>query len=180
MKVIALASAENSARRARFSRWLLTSAVPDLVRKLPPNSRCAVNIADQPSPWGEPKAPDPLYDAVIEIWTSDNGAPPTDLLGEICANAGECHIYRAQERRLKESNGGGVNLLAVWDALPGLPREEVQRHWREHIPLAMQIHHGMTRYTHTWLEAPLSPASQPCSFPPRSQSRQDSIADQRT
>jgi hypothetical protein len=163
VKLIALVSAASSAKRVRFGRWLLASAVPDILRWLPPHSRCAVNIADQPSPWGEPKARDPLYDAVIEVWTPDDVEPPEGLFAAVSENAGVCHVYRAQELRLKESNGGGVNLVAVWDALPGLSREEAQRHWREHIPLAMDIHHGMTRYTHTWLEAPLSPDAPPHS-----------------
>lgn len=113
-------------------------------------SRIVVHIG-QPAPVeadGPPVAP--IYDAVMEIWSE---APPA--LADDPALAGwTIRDARASNEVIGKAGDGpppqgvtpGLSQLSFIRAMNGMPREETERHWQEHIPLAREIHVGMNRY----------------------------------
>lgn len=161
MKVIALARANEQVDAAEFRSWLCGSTARELAQSLG-SPRCTVNVADQPSPWsasGDTAAPS--YDSVVEVWTDvvDAAVAVRTQLGSHCRSV---HIYQVDETVWKRpERPHRVNLVAVWNAPPGQGTFETQRHWREHAPLALAIHHGATGHVQNWLAKPLSADSPP-------------------
>lgn len=157
---MALARARAPAERGSFQAWVLQQGVRALLARVPAGARLIVNVADRPSPWPEREGTEAPYDAIVELWTPGAHRAAPVLAEALAARAGAAHVYRAEEAIYNESptghNPAAVNLIAVWDVRPGLPRSEARRHWQEHVPLALAIHHGNTRYVQTWLAEALS------------------------
>jgi hypothetical protein len=124
---------------------------------------CVVNVADRRSPWGE--APDnvpPLYDAIFEVPLQGDATVAGQSLAKQLARNADVHIYLADQAVQKSpavDSTPSINLMAVWDAKPGQAAAETRRHWLEHVPLALSIHHGVTRYVQSWLAQPLTVAA---------------------
>lgn len=57
----------------------------------------------------------------------------------------------------------GIKLVAAWIGRDDVAREDLRRHWDEHVPLANRIHIGVRRYVRNWVTAL---ASAPTPFPP--------------
>lgn len=101
---------------------------------------------------GEPAPADDIWNArwSIDSCADAQGAPPWSAV--VAGNprlpppAGTVVSYRAHCVVGKAGPAGGVSLLALCTALPGLSRDAVFRHWAEHIPLAVLIHHGALNY----------------------------------
>jgi len=161
VKVIVLARANEQVDVAEFRSWLCGSAARELAQSLG-SPGCIVNVADQPSPWsasGDTAAHS--YDAVVEVWTDvvDAASAVRKQLGSHCRSV---HIYQVDETVWKRpERPDRFNLVAVWNAPPGQGTFETQRHWREHAPLAVAIHHGATGYVQNWLAKPLSTDAPP-------------------
>jgi hypothetical protein len=100
-----------------------------------------------------------LYDAIVEVPLKGEPAIVAESLrGQLARNA-EVHVYLADQSVIKTpavDSTPSINLMAVWDAKRGQAATETRRHWREHVPLAVSIHHGATRYVQSWLEKPLT------------------------
>jgi hypothetical protein len=162
MKLIALVKARLAHQNLELSRWLRDSAVPALIRA-GAVERCVLNVADAEAP--EP----PYYLAVLEMWSEGLSTELAEAVRQsMSAGHADVSVYRANENVPKGASPGtdavaphGVNLMAVWDGKPGLSAAELQRHWQEHIPLAVAIHHGADRYVQSWLAEPLTADAPP-------------------
>lgn len=90
-------------------------------------------------------------DAVIEIWSPE---PVTPFVAADPALADAWLDIRGSSEVIGKQGTGappqgvtpGLSQLSFIEAIAGLPRTEVERHWSEHIPLATAIHVGMNRY----------------------------------
>jgi len=164
MKRLVLARARDDRARAAFRDWLRTDFDAAAGPAIGAAQAAAVMIADAASPFPDAgdEAGHPLYDAVIEIWSDAAIALPVlaaraDLIAvaveaRIGAGTGDADATAAPGRT------PGTALLSFCSALPGAPRAETLRHWREHVPLACEIHHGMTRYVQNVILAGPTPA----------------------
>jgi hypothetical protein len=90
--------------------------------------------ADQPSPFGGDSI-GPKYGCILAY--SRRGPARTP--------AGAFH-YAAELVTAKPGPAGAIALLALITRPGGMAREEAFRHWDEHIPLAVQIHHKALSY----------------------------------
>ena len=89
-------------------------------------------LPDQPSPFGNDQPPP--YRAVL-LHTRDDAARTPGA-----------HRYRVQLVAGKEGPAGAIQLQALLERRDGQSLEEGFRHWGEHIPLAVEIHHKALRY----------------------------------
>jgi EthD domain len=158
IKVIALIRSRNREDPASLSQSL-QSVASMLIQSLDVD-HCVVNVADRPSPWAKSKEGDvPLYDAIVEVPLEGEPAIVAESLRRQLARNAEVHVYLADQSVIKTptfDSTPSINLMAVWDAKRGQAPAETRRHWREHVPLAVSIHHGATRYVQSWLEKPLT------------------------
>ena len=110
--------------------------------------RAVVHVGQQaPIEEGGPLVP-PVYDAVIELW-SDAAFDADSLRSdweqvEVCSSTQV--VGKASPEPLAVGVTPGLSQLSFIRAIADLPRQEVERHWIEHIPLACEIHVGMNRY----------------------------------
>ncbi len=88
-------------------------------------------LADQPSPYGE--SPSYPYHAML-------------LYHDTPAQTPGAHRYEATLVTGKEGPVGAILLLALIQRRDDMSFEESFRHWDEHIPLAVEIHHKAQRY----------------------------------
>lgn len=100
----------------------------------------------------DPRAPDvaTVYDAAIELFGERR------LADVLCGDLLEGHVVEAHGSREVFGKGcdtlpgpgivPGFSQLSFIRPLPGMSCADVERHWSEHIPLAVAIHVGMTRY----------------------------------
>lgn len=157
-RLIALIKSRDLKGPASLNQWL-QSAASVLIQTLDVD-HCVVNVSDRRSPWAESKDGNvPLYDAIVEVPLKGEPAMAAELLREQFVRDAEVHVYLADQAVQKTSAVDltpSINLMAVWDAKRGQPTAETRRHWREHVPLAVSIHHGATRYVQSWLEKPLT------------------------
>jgi hypothetical protein len=157
-KLITLIKSRDAEGAASLFRWLPATA-RGLIRTLGID-HCIVNVADRRSPWGDSKdGTPPLYDAILEVPLKGEPAIPAELLSAQLARDAEAHVYLADQSVLKSpaiDSTSSINLMTVWDAKRDQNAAETRRHWREHVPLALSIHHGATRYVQCWLEKPLT------------------------
>lgn len=91
-------------------------------------------------------------DLLIQCWSERPVALPPALAAEL-AHGCDVTELSVEERVRKDVFGwsgagtaAGISLLAFCAALPGQPRHETLRHWTEHVPLALAVHHGAQRY----------------------------------
>jgi EthD domain-containing protein len=158
IKVIALIRSGNRKDSASLSQSL--QSVASVLLQTFDVDHCVVNVADRQSPWAKSKEGDvPLYDAIVELPLKGEPAIVAESLrGQLARNA-EVHVYLADQSVIKKptvDSTPSINLMAVWDAKRGQAAAETRHHWREHVPLAVSIHHGATRYVQSWLEKPLT------------------------
>ncbi len=101
------------------------------------------------------QAEPPIYDAIVEIWSDapivlDGMAADWD---RIDIRSSQEVIGKAADRTAPVGVSPGLSQLSFIQAIDGLPRAEIERHWDEHIPLARDIHVGMDRYVQDRLSA---------------------------
>lgn len=91
-------------------------------------------------------------DLLILCWSELPVMLPPELAAELERGFDVAEL-RIEERVRKDIPGwsgrgavAGVSLLAFCAAPAGQPRHETLRHWTEHVPLALAIHHGARRY----------------------------------
>jgi EthD domain-containing protein len=163
MKIIALIKLREWEKPASLSRRLQQTAAV-LIRTLAVD-HCVVNVADRRSPWGEPQdGAVPLYDAIVELPLKGEPTVAAESLRDQLAGNAEVHVYLADQAVQKSpalDSTPSINLMAVWEAKRGQAAAETRRHWLEHVPLAVSIHHGATRYVQSWLAKPLTRAAPP-------------------
>jgi uncharacterized protein (TIGR02118 family) len=168
MKLIALAQANEQVDARAFQRWLCGPGARELAESLG-SPRCIVNVADQPSPWATvaetaADTAQPSYDALVELCVaaSDTAcctatAAANTVRAQLELHCRSVHIYQVEETIWKRPDQPDrINLVALWNSPPGQPTAETQRHWREHAPLALAIHHGATGYVQNWVAKPVS------------------------
>lgn len=105
-------------------------ALRTLIGAMPEDAN--VWLADRPSPYGTSEPP--LFAGVAAFARATAPDVPDGI------------AYEAEEIVAKPGAREGIGLLALLKPLPGLSRNEVFRHWDEHIPLANEIHHKATSY----------------------------------
>lgn len=89
-------------------------------------------LPDQPSPFGNDEPPP--YRAVLLYERDGAGGTPGAAR------------YRAHMVTGKQGPEGAIQLHALIERREGQPLEDAFRHWDEHIPLAVEIHHKALRY----------------------------------
>ncbi|MCB4858828.1 EthD family reductase [Sphingobium sp. PNB] len=90
----------------------------------------------------------PVYDAVIELW-SDAALDAHSIRSdwkEVEVRSSAQVVGKAAAAPLPTGITPGLSQLSFIRAIEALPRQDVERHWDEHIPLACEIHVGMNRY----------------------------------
>jgi EthD domain len=106
-------------------------------------------VQDDAAPWH----------LVVEAWT--DAANLHELLrggvpGEFIATRA---TYRVEELIEKDEGPApgwpvaGVRLIVPWRRRTDVSPPECRRHWDEHVPLALRVHVGVTRYVRNWVEA---------------------------
>lgn len=100
-------------------------------------------LPDQPSPFGDDQPP--LYRAIL---LHEQPREPRE--------AGSWR-YRVELVTGKEGPAGAIQLLALIERRQGISQLEAFRHWDEHIPLAVEIHHKALRYRQFRFTEKLSP-----------------------
>lgn len=157
MKIITFLSATEDAEE--FGQWMLATFAPSLASR---TNGCCVNRV-------MPGGPAPEWDVVLETWSDSD-----DLLSlldspELRRRASRIASYKTLE--IVEKDEGvqragptpGIKLIAAWVGRNDVARDELRRHWDEHVPLANRIHIGVQRYVRNWVEA-VAAATMP--FPP--------------
>jgi len=143
------------------------SNLPAMLRERPwaaQASRIAVHLGmPAPTAAGGPPLPPP-YDVVIELWSDEWLDIAEDA---VLAALGTLEVYDSREVIGKAGEGRppvgatpGLSQLSFIQAIDGMPRGESERHWDEHIPLACDIHVGMSRYVQNRL-SPAGPGARP-------------------
>lgn len=143
LRTIALLRAE-IADSASALGWLVDEAAPALAAS--PSIRSLSVLVATPTPSG------PLYDAVIEIEgdvafapiLTDDDAWNDRFVIEACTSQAVVAKVGPSPRTI--GTRPGFSLLSFIAARPEMRRDEVLRHWDEHIPLACEIHWGMDHY----------------------------------
>jgi len=150
MKYVILLQGPTSTAAAHVANWVGVQRWADAAMRV-------IVHAGLPTPIepGGPAMP-PAYNAVIELWTDT--APAQD---DFVAHWDQVHVRTSTQVIGKPSAAPvtagvtpGLSQLSFIRAIHGLPRADVERHWDEHIPLALQIHVGMNRYVQDRLSPP--------------------------
>ena len=91
----------------------------------------------------------PPFDALLDLGTADGEQalrhPELEQLDLVLFETAPVE-FRNRIAHTPGAETPGVALVAFWVAKAELPDAEVLRHWREHAPLALEIHHGALRY----------------------------------
>lgn len=156
MKYVVLVNAPAERERSAFRDGLKADLIEAGVVSLAGVDAVTLLLAERPT--AADLAADPPYDAVIEVIGS---AGCGDHLAERLSNHMECRVLLVTETRWKDNcpmeagqQTPGVGMVALWTPRPGVPRKDVARHFAEHGPLALEIHHGSRRYVQNWIEEP--------------------------
>lgn len=119
-------------------------------------------------PGGAPQPP--VYDAVAEIWSD------TPIVADAFGGGWDRAIVRASTPvvgkpppvEVELGITPGLSQLSFIRAIDGMASAEVERHWDEHIPLARDIHVGMTAMCRTGCRRPIrGSAWRTCILPTR-------------
>ncbi len=89
-------------------------------------------LIDQPSPFGG-DGYDPDYSRIV--------ATDLDNMPEIADFSYEARLVTG-----KKGPVGSISLVALVKQAEGVSRQDAFRHWDEHIPLALEIHHKAVSY----------------------------------
>lgn len=157
MKFITFIAARGEAEA--FGKWILKSFAPGFASQ---SAGCSVNLVAS----GETRSE---WDVILEIWSDS-----ADILllldaPEIRQKLRRIASYRVLEAIEKDDGvqrarpTPGIKLVAAWIGRDDVAREDLRRHWDEHVPLANRIHIGVRRYVRNWVTAL---ASAPTPFPP--------------
>ena len=98
----------------------------------PADAADIVWLTDQPSPFGKTAARP--YQAILMYREGPTDPTPG------------AHCYEAELVTGKEGLSGPLQMLALIQRREGMAITEAFRHWDEHIPLAVAIHHKALRY----------------------------------
>lgn len=105
-------------------------------------------------------------DLLVECWSELPLSFPSDLAAALRPSC-EVRELPIEERVRKDVDGwrpagvtAGVSLLAFCAPPPGQARHVTLRHWTEHVPLALAVHHGAERYVQN-VVLPDAPAEAP-------------------
>jgi hypothetical protein len=165
MKIVTFASAPTDQPREAFQTWFQQNHVPALIEAAP--SLCGglvrrVIEPPDPSILAAP-APDPRtemapYDLVMELWlpTAEDFRREVRPLEQRLRAAGSRYISYAIEPRLQkdprifEAGRMGrrpeVTCIAAVKWLAGVSAEVAERHYREHLPVALRTQPVLTKY----------------------------------
>ena len=144
MSFVILAKSETQARRPSFRGWIRDHFPERFKDRI---KGCTVTIALD-------SEPDAVYDVVIE---GDGGSRALfeeirDTFMDQGAVMTAYSVARMVEKTPPAARLDQVKLVACLGGDPAVSRIETRRHWNEHVPLALRIHIGASRYLRNWVE----------------------------
>ena len=158
MSFMILAKVEQATDRAAVRNWLREGFPAQFKDRI---AHCTVTLAFEDNP-------DPSYDALIE---GDGGSRPLfeDLRDAFRERGAAITVYSVTQMVEKAPPAprlDAVKLVACIKQRPDLSKTETRRHWDEHVPLALRIHIGASRYVRNWVEdVVLSSGFSPVYYP---------------
>ena len=133
--------------------------------------RMVVNVADVDpgtARWVRPgeEEPAPLYKAVVELTVARPAFGETldSVLAALASVADRVHVWRVTRLPARvgaDATPGGIKYLVLCAFHDDLSDRAARRSWDHHVPLALRIHEGASRYVRSWFDAPLTPATPP-------------------
>ncbi|MBB4633838.1 hypothetical protein [Sphingosinicella soli] len=161
MKITAFAQAPEGTDSADYKQWYLQSFAPSLLKSLPLDG-LAVNVIRRAEALYEGAGAPPIADIYSEFWFPDDLLLP---LAEIMPTMGTQQAFEVDERVEKavlERRPGvmeGIKLLSPLYPVGDAPTDQSIGYWDLHVPLALRVHAGMTRYVRDIVVRPLNGAS---------------------
>lgn len=176
MKLMAFAQGQIGMDRSQFQQSCLSDLGPAWLKADPSLRRLVVNLLDvRPGkmPWQRPDeeiappgADKPPYDAVIEAWLDSAEQARaasqwlTKHLGGTCSKLDVFGVTEWIEKdRTPPAGRGtspGVKYISQCSFHDDLPDSAAQRSWQVHVPLALRVHVGVSKYVRNWVEERLS------------------------
>lgn len=163
-KIISFLRAQEGADRAAFRERMRTKDIPSAIAGPDGVRRVVVNAVDvQPASiaWQRPgEQPQPAiqpFDVVAETWITD-AAVAARIAAALAAlpGVGSAHSYLCTETVEKDEGPTGVKYIAQVHFHDDLPDAAAKRCWTQHVPLALRVHAGMSRYVRNWVDAAIS------------------------
>jgi hypothetical protein len=179
MKIMAFAKARSFEEREKFQSSCLEHFSPEWRPLEMQVKRLVVDLVDVTPghmPWqrpGEatPVAAIPPYDAVIEVWfaTGEEARKAAIVLMEELDD--QCqpidvlmvteHVEKNWPVPAKAGRSPGIKYISLCSFHDDLPASAAKRSWKQHVPLAVKVHVGVSKYVRNWVEEPLSGDSTP-------------------
>lgn len=176
-KLIAFMKGRSHDERVKFQDYCLQEFAPRLLAQDSSIQGLVVDLVDvvpAHMPWQRPGelAPipvDPPYDAAIEAWfeTADQARDAARwLVAELSGRCARLDVFRTTEwiekhRPVPTVHGRspGVKYISQCTFHGDLPDSAARRSWGLHVPLALRVHVGVSKYVRNWVEEPLSPVT---------------------
>jgi len=156
--------------REAFHAWLAAEYLPRIAAA--PELRGAVvrlarDLAPAEYPVHAPQRTEsafPVFEALVETWFSTTEefrrASRTLDTGLLERGAGFISLrvtpWLEKDPRIAEAGPSGARPAMTWVSpvtfLPGLAPAEARRHWDEHVPIALRVHRGLTKYERNWVD----------------------------
>ncbi len=151
MKLVAFIQAPAGADQAAYKRWYLETFAPSLLCRVPGLAGLTVNVIRQAETLydyegaGGPE----VADIYAEFWLQQDRVVTA---GEFAPPEGRQQMFRVEERiekaELDRAPGvmAGIRLLSPLYPIEGAQPAQSVGFWDRHVPLALRIHVGMSRY----------------------------------
>ena len=158
MSFMILAKVEQAGDRPAFRNWMREGFAARFKDRI---AHCTVTLAFEDNAH-------PAYDALVE---GDGGSRPLfealrDAFGDQGAAVTVYSVTRMVEKAPPAPRLDAVKMVACIRQRPDLSKAETRRHWDEHVPLALRIHVGASRYVRNWVEeVVLSSGFSPAGYP---------------
>ena len=134
-------------------------------------NRMVVNVADVDpgaARWVRPgeEEPAPPYHAIVELTVARQAFSETldSVFAALAIVAGRVHAWRVTRLPARvgaDAAPGGIKYFVLCTFHDDLSDRAARRSWDHHVPLALRIHEGASRYIRSWFDAPLTPATPP-------------------
>ena len=144
MSFMILAKVESPADRPAFRSWMREVFPARYKDRI---DRCTVTLALETDGSAD-------YDALIE---GEGGSRPLfeDLRDALLERGAVMTAYSVTpmvEKAPPTPRLDAVKMVACIRQRPDVSKVETRRHWDEHVPLALRIHVGASRYVRNWVE----------------------------
>lgn len=144
MTFMILAKAATPALRAPFHTWMDQEFPARYEGRI---AGCTVTLAS-------PSAHEAAYDTLVE---GDAASPAllAELREAFTRQGAEMSVYavrRMVEKAPPAPRRDAVKFVACIRPRPDLSPDEIRRRWNAHVPLALRIHIGVSRYVRNWVD----------------------------